>query len=136
MTKEKLNHTAFLERLLALEVKATEERRLRGRLRFASLPASWRLEDFDFYAQPSVDRQLVIALAILRFVSEAANVLLVGRPGVGKTMLATCWPGSLPRPVTGSTSPPPPTSSPTVTRPPSRVVGRPPCAFTPGLPFS
>lgn len=88
--KDKLGHTAFLERLLALEVKATEERRLRGRLRFASLPAPWRLEDFDFDAQPSLDRQLVRELATLRFVSEAANVLLVGRPGVGKTMLATC----------------------------------------------
>ena len=88
--KQKLGHTAFLERLLALEVTATEERRLRGRLRFASLPASWRLEDFDFDAQPSLDRQLVRELATLRFVSEAANVLLVGRPGVGKTMLATC----------------------------------------------
>jgi len=37
--KEKLSHTAFLEHLLAIEVEATEARRLAGRLRFASLPA-------------------------------------------------------------------------------------------------
>jgi DNA replication protein DnaC len=40
---EKLSVTATLERLLAAEVEATEERRLSGRLRFASLPAPWTL---------------------------------------------------------------------------------------------
>jgi hypothetical protein len=58
-------------------------RRLAGRLRFASLPAPWRLEDFDFDAQPSRDRKLVEDLASLPFVQDAGNVLLVGPPGVG-----------------------------------------------------
>jgi DNA replication protein DnaC len=88
--KEKLSHTAFLERLLAIEVEATEARRLAGRLRFASLPAPWTLADFDFDAQPALDRRLVDELASLRFVEEAANLLIVGPPGVGKTMLAVC----------------------------------------------
>jgi DNA replication protein DnaC len=88
--KEKRSHTAFLERLLQIEVEATEARRLAGRLRFANLPAPWRLEDFDFDAQPALDRALVDELATLRFLEEAANLLLVGPPGVGKTMLAVC----------------------------------------------
>ena len=88
--QEKLSHTALLHGLLSTEVRATEERRLAGRLRFANLPAPWRLEDFDFDAQPSLDRKLVEDLASLRFVQEAGNVLLVGPPGVGKTMLAVC----------------------------------------------
>jgi DNA replication protein DnaC len=88
--KDKLTHTAFLEQLLAVEVTTTEQHRLAGRLRFASLPAPWRLEDFDFDAQPSVDRKLVEDLATMRFVAEVGNVLLVGPPGVGKTMLAVC----------------------------------------------
>ncbi len=88
--KQKLSHTAFLERLLAIEVEATEARRLAGRLRFASLPAPWTLADFDFDAQPALDRKLVDELATLRFLEEQANVLLVGPPGVGKTMLAVC----------------------------------------------
>jgi DNA replication protein DnaC len=88
--REKLSHTAFLERLLAIEVEATEARRLAGRLRFASLPAPWTLADFDFDAQPTLDRKLVDELATLRFVDEAANLLIVGPPGVGKTMLAIC----------------------------------------------
>jgi DNA replication protein DnaC len=88
--KQKLSHTAFLERLLAIEVEATEQRKLAGRLRFASLPAPWTLDDFDFDAQPALDRKLVDELATLRFIEDATNVLLVGPPGVGKTMLAIC----------------------------------------------
>jgi DNA replication protein DnaC len=84
----KPSYTAFLEDLLGTEVEATERRRLAGRLRFAHFPVDKRLEDFDFDAQPGVDRQLVEELATLRFVEERANVLMVGPPGVGKTMLA------------------------------------------------
>src|SRR3954447_21642721 len=86
--KHKLGHTAFLERLLDVEVAATEARRHAGLTRFASLPAPWRLTDFDFDAQPSVDRALVNELATLRFLEDATNVLFIGPPGVGKTMLA------------------------------------------------
>lgn len=86
--KEGWSPTVFLERLLEIEVNATEQRRLAGRLRFANFPAPWRLEDFDFDAQPALDRKLVEELATLRFLEEAGNVLLIGPPGVGKTMLA------------------------------------------------
>jgi DNA replication protein DnaC len=85
---DQLGHTAFLERLLAIEVEATTARRLASLERFASLPAPWRLADFDFDAQPSVDRKLVGELGSLRFLEDATNVLLIGPPGVGKTMLA------------------------------------------------
>ena len=52
-SQEKLSHSAFLDRLLGVEVAATEERRLAGRpRRFACLPAPWHLSDFDFEAQP------------------------------------------------------------------------------------
>jgi len=84
----KLGHTAFLERLLAIEVAATEQRRQASLARFACLPAPWQLTDFDFDAQPSVDRALVTELGTLRFLEDATNVLLIGPPGVGKTMLA------------------------------------------------
>jgi DNA replication protein DnaC len=87
---EKASHSAFLERLLSVEVEATVARRQASLERFARLPAPWRLEDFDFDAQPSVDRQLVNELASLRFLEDATNVLLIGPPGVGKTMLAIC----------------------------------------------
>jgi DNA replication protein DnaC len=83
-----LGHSEFLHRLLDVEVAATETRRRAGLERFASLPSPWRLSDFDFSAQPSVDQKLVDELATLRFLEDATNVLLIGPPGVGKTMLA------------------------------------------------
>jgi DNA replication protein DnaC len=88
--KEKLSCSVFLARLLEVEVTATEARRKLLLERFARLPSPWRLEDFDFDAQPSVDRAMVNELATLRFLEDATNVLLIGPPGVGKTMLAVC----------------------------------------------
>jgi DNA replication protein DnaC len=87
-TADGISHTAFLERLLAVEVAAAEARRQASLARFACLPAPWRIADFDFDAQPSLDRKLVAELATLRFVEDKGNVLLIGPPGVGKTMLA------------------------------------------------
>ena len=85
---EGLGHTAMAERLLSVEVEATQMRRLASLERFASLPAPWRLSDFDFSAQPSIDRSLMNELSTLRFLEDATNVLFIGPPGVGKTMLA------------------------------------------------
>ena len=87
-TTAKLSHSAFLERLLAIEVEATDERRRASLARFASLPSPFTLADFDFSAQPSVDPKLIAELGTLRFVEDATNVLFIGPPGVGKTMLA------------------------------------------------
>lgn len=85
---EALSPTAALERLLNLEVAATEARRLATRLCFASLPAPWTLEDLDYDASPTLDRALINDLASLRFIDQASNVLLIGPPGVGKTHVA------------------------------------------------
>ena len=62
---ENLSLTAALERLLEIEVNATEERRLMSRLRFSCLPEPWTMADFDFAAQPGVDEKLIHDLAVL-----------------------------------------------------------------------
>jgi len=85
---EQLSLTAALERLLAIEVDATEARRLAARLRFASLPTPATLEGFDVDAAAGVDRKLLDELATCRYLASATNILLVGAPGTGKTHLA------------------------------------------------
>jgi DNA replication protein DnaC len=85
---EQLSLTAALERLLAIEVDATEARRLAARMRFASLPTPATLEGFDVDAAAGVDRKLLDELATCRYLASATNILLVGAPGTGKTHLA------------------------------------------------
>jgi DNA replication protein DnaC len=85
---QNLTITAALERLFAVEVSATEARRLAGRLRFASLPTPATLEDFDYDAAPAVDPRLIAELATCRYLQNATNILLIGPPGLGKTHLA------------------------------------------------
>lgn len=86
--RTKCSTQTVLEKLLAVEVEAVEERRRATLERFASLPSPFTLSDFDFSAQPTLDEKLVRELGTLRFVEDATNVLFIGPPGVGKTMLA------------------------------------------------
>ena len=86
--RQDVGNTEFLEGLLRVEVEATEQRRWNGRMRFANFPTPWQLEDFDFSAQPSIDEKLVRELAAGAYLADATNVLFIGPPGVGKTMLA------------------------------------------------
>ncbi|RFA11727.1 AAA family ATPase [Subtercola boreus] len=81
--------TQTLEHLLAVEVTATDARRLAGRFRFANLPTGATLDDFDLDAASGIDRSLLAELGTCRYLETATNVLLIGPPGVGKTHLAT-----------------------------------------------
>jgi DNA replication protein DnaC len=79
--KTKPGYTQFLHDLLEVEVNATQDRRLAGRLRLAGFPSTKTLEQFDFSAQPSLDRRLLDELATLRFIEEKANLLAIGPSG-------------------------------------------------------
>ena len=86
--KEKLGYTEFLSRLLDHELAERKERKTAMLERFAAFPYRKSLEQFDFDFQPSIDKRFIRDLATLRFLEHGENVLLVGPPGTGKTMLA------------------------------------------------
>jgi DNA replication protein DnaC len=78
----------FLESLLEAEVFARDASGARMRIRHAAFPALKTLEDFDWAAQPSAEKPLVLHLAQLAWIEEHANVCFFGPPGTGKTHLA------------------------------------------------
>jgi len=78
----------FLEVLLEAEVFARDASGARQRVRHAAFPAHKTLEDFDFTAQPTAEKPLLLHLAQLAWIHERANVCLIGPPGTGKTHLA------------------------------------------------
>jgi DNA replication protein DnaC len=77
----------FLEALCEAEVFAREASGARTRIRAAAFPAPKTLEDFDFAAQPGAERPLILHLAQLAWIDEAANVCFLGPPGLGSHCL-------------------------------------------------
>jgi DNA replication protein DnaC len=78
----------FLAEVMSTEADARRQRYLKARLQLAHLPYLKTFQQFDFSFQPSIDERQINELRTLRFVHEAANVILQGPPGVGKTHLA------------------------------------------------
>ena len=75
-------------RLLSQEAASRRERSLAYRLEQARLPWHWSLDSFPFDRQPGVSKAQIQTLAGLDFLRRADNVLLIGKPGTGKTGLA------------------------------------------------
>jgi DNA replication protein DnaC len=84
----KLGHLGFLMRVAEAEVLARKQTAADRRLSEAELPEICRLEDYDFKAQPSLDRKRIVDLFELGFVDRCESVLWLGPSGVGKTHLA------------------------------------------------
>jgi len=84
----KLGHIAFLARIAEAEVLARQETAADRRLTHAEFPEICRIEDYDFKAQPALDRKRVLDLGELGFVDRCEAVLWIGPSGVGKTHLA------------------------------------------------
>lgn len=78
----------WLWRLLEPQLRARVESRIERRVRESRLPERKTFEGFDFAFQPSLDRDLVMELATLRFIEQGRNVLLAGMSGTGKSHIA------------------------------------------------
>jgi DNA replication protein DnaC len=82
------SYSHFLGYLLEGELAERHRKTVALNFQFAKLPYMKRLEEFDYTAQPSLDRRLIDELATGRFLYEGRNIVFLGPPGVGKTHLA------------------------------------------------
>lgn len=78
----------WLWRVLEPQIKQRLEGRVERRIREARLPERKTFAAFDFAFQPSLDRDLVLELATLRFIDQGKNILLAGMSGTGKSHIA------------------------------------------------
>ena len=84
-TRERQPPAEDLAQVVHLEVTGRRERRIQRRLQEARFPMLKTLEAFQFDAQPELDRDAILQVCGGAFVAEAANVVLVGGVGTGKT---------------------------------------------------
>ena len=84
-----MSHAEFLELILADEVTRRDATSAQRRARAAGLDPHMRLENFDATAAISYDHHVFDELFSLRFVDTAANALIMGPVGTGKTFIAT-----------------------------------------------
>lgn len=84
---ETLIQEPWLERLLAIEETERARRSLKRRMDNARLGAFKPIADFDWSWPTKHDKSAIEEIFTLDFIEEAANVVLIGPNGLGKTML-------------------------------------------------
>ena len=80
--------TSWLQTLIQWEEEEHIRRSLERRLKTARLGRFKALDEFDWNWPTRCDRGAIEAVLTLDFMQEAANVILIGPNGIGKTMIA------------------------------------------------
>lgn len=85
------NQEPFLETFAAMLQDELDRRRSRlteRRFKLSGLDERLGLVDFDWRFNPKLPRQACFELHTLKFISEGANALIIGKPGTGKSHVA------------------------------------------------
>jgi DNA replication protein DnaC len=85
---EAWSHRDFLAALIGAEVAHRETTRIQRAARLARFPYLKTIEEFDFIFQSSLKRQQLGPFLDPDFVANGRNLVLSGKPGLGKTHLA------------------------------------------------
>jgi DNA replication protein DnaC len=79
----------ILQRVLAEELHRREQKRLAYLMKCSGIKRVKLLTDFDWGFNPKLPREKFLQFVGTRWLTEPANLLLIGQAGVGKTHLAT-----------------------------------------------
>ncbi len=85
---ENVDYLGFLLRLCERELADRQQRACNRRLKAAGFPQLKSLDTFDFTAQPSLKRALILELARCEYIERRESVILLGGTGTGKTHVA------------------------------------------------
>jgi len=78
----------LLEELVKVEAAERSRRSLERRLRNSGIKSFKPIADFDWSWPSQIEREVIERTLTLDFLAESRNLVLVGRNGLGKTMIA------------------------------------------------
>lgn len=81
-------YATFLAGLVKIQLLAAKAAATKRRTGSAKFPVTRTLEAFDWAFQPGLNVQLVKDLMTLHFIRQARPVLILGKPGTGKTHIS------------------------------------------------
>ena len=84
-----MDYESFLVKLLSIEEEGKRDRRTEKLRKEACFEAEKRLEDIDYSFNSSLDKDKITELGKLDFIDANENIIIIGPPGVGKSMIAT-----------------------------------------------
>ena len=98
--QDRADYPRYLLRLCELERIDRERRNVERRIRLARFPQTKSFDTFDFAAQPSLNKALVLELMRCEWIERRQNCIALGPSGTGKTHtalglgLASCQKGN------------------------------------------
>lgn len=86
--ENKTSYIDFIELLIEDEHVNRMANSFSKRLNKSKIDTQKTLDFFDFNYQPDIDKRQIMDIASCRFINENKNIVLMGKPGVGKTHIA------------------------------------------------
>lgn len=87
-SKARWSSHMLLEELCRAEIQERSRRSLERRLRLSAIKSFKPLADFEWNWPTKIDRDVIERSLTLDFLQQARNLVLVGRNGLGKTLIA------------------------------------------------
>ena len=87
-TKNRWSPQQLLDQLVRAEIDERSRRSMERRLRYSGIKGFKPMADFDWNWPTKIERDVIERALTLDFLSESRNLVLVGRNGLGKTMIA------------------------------------------------